>query len=149
MGTAWPYIFPMAATYWSQAAAGMKFVKDNGAKKGTKVAHIYCDNPAGREGIPIVEAVAKKEGYELRLFAVPPPGVEMGPQVIDLTRRFKADWVIGHLFGQAPAVSIKEFKRAGFPLNKFVSFVWGAGEAKGASTVRTSVPAPEHWRRRP
>ena len=128
-GESWPYIFPMAASYWSQAGAAMKYIKDNGAKKGTKVAHIYYDNPAGREGIPIMEAVAKKEGYELRLFAVPPPGVEMGPQVIDITRRFKADWVIGHLFGQAPAVSLKEFKRAGFPMNHFVSFVWGAGEA--------------------
>lgn len=128
-GTVWTYIFPMAATYWSQAGAAMKYIKDNGAKPGTKVAHIYYDNPAGREGIPIIETVAKKEGYQLRLFAVPPPGVEMGPQVIDITRRFKADWVIGHLFGQSPAVSIKEFKRAGFPLNRLVSFVWGAGEA--------------------
>jgi branched-chain amino acid transport system substrate-binding protein len=128
-GESWPYIFPMAASYWSQAGAAMQFIKTNGAKKGTKVAHIYYDNPAGREGIPIVEAVAKKEGYQLRLFAVPPPGVEMGPQVIDITRRFKADWVVGHLFGQAPSVSIKEFKKAGFPLNRVVSFVWGAGEA--------------------
>jgi branched-chain amino acid transport system substrate-binding protein len=107
-GTVWPYIFPMAATYWSQAGAAMKYIKDQGAKKGTKIAHLYYDNPAGREGIPIVETIAKKEGYELRLFAVPPPGVEMGPQVIDITRRFKADWVVGHLFGQAPGVSIKE-----------------------------------------
>ncbi len=128
-GEAWPYIFPMAASYWSQAGAAMKYIKDNGAKKGTKVAHIYYDNPAGREGIPIMEAVAKKEGYQLRLFAVPPPGVEMGPQVIDITRRFKADWVVGHLFGQSPSVSIKELKRAGFPMSRVVSFVWGAGEA--------------------
>jgi branched-chain amino acid transport system substrate-binding protein len=128
-GESWPYIFPMAASYWSQAGAAMQFIKDRGAKKGTKVAHIYYDNPAGREGIPIVEAVARKEGYELRLFAVPPPGVDMGPQVIDITRRFKADWVIGHLFGPAPHVSIKELKKAGFPLDRVVSFVWGAGEA--------------------
>ncbi|HEU4371142.1 MAG TPA: ABC transporter substrate-binding protein [Methylomirabilota bacterium] len=128
-GEAWPYIFPMAASYWSQAGAAMKFIKDNGAKKGAKVAYLYYDNPAGREGIPIVEAVAKKEGYQIRLFAVPPPGVEMGPQVIDITRRFKADWVVGHLFGQSPSVSIKELRRAGFPLNRVVSFVWGAGEA--------------------
>ena len=58
--------------------------------------------PGRARAFPIVEAVAKKEGYQLRLFAVPPPGVEMGPQVIDITRRFKADWVIGHLFGQSP-----------------------------------------------
>jgi len=128
-GEAWPYIFPMAASYWSQAGAAMKYIRDNGAKKGTKVAYLYFDNPAGREGIPIMETVAKKEGYELRLFAVPPPGVEMGPQVIDITRRFRADWVVGHLFGQAPSVSIKELKRAGFPMSRVVSFVWGAGEA--------------------
>ena len=128
-GEVWPYIFPMAASYWSQAGAAMQYIKQNGAKKGAKVAHIYYDNPAGREGIPVVEAVAQKEGYELRLFAVPPPGLEMGPQVIDITRRFKADWVVGHLFGRSPSVSIKEFKKAGFPLNRVVSFVWGAGEA--------------------
>ena len=128
-GTVWPYIFPMAASYWSQAGAAMKYIKDNGGQKGTKVAHLYFDNPAGREGIPIMETVARKEGYELRLFAVPSPGLEMGPQVIDITRRFKADWVVGHLFGRSPSVSIKELKKAGFPMNKVVSFVWGAGEA--------------------
>ena len=128
-GESWPYIFPMAASYWSQAGAIMQYIKDRGAQKGAKIAHIYFDNPAGREGIPVMEAVAKKEGYQLRLFAVPSPGLEMGPQVIDITRRFKADWVVGHLFGRSPSVSIKEFKKAGFPLDRVVSFVWGAGEA--------------------
>jgi branched-chain amino acid transport system substrate-binding protein len=128
-GEVWPYIFPMAASYWSQAGAAMKYIKDNGAKKGAKVAYLYYDNPAGREGIPVVEAVAKKEGYELRLFAVPPPGLEMGPQVIDITRRMRADWVVAHLFGRSPSVSIKELKKAGFALNRVVSLVWGAGEA--------------------
>jgi branched-chain amino acid transport system substrate-binding protein len=33
------------------------------------------------------------------------------------------------LFGGAPGVSIKEFKRVGYPLRKVVSFVWGAAEA--------------------
>jgi branched-chain amino acid transport system substrate-binding protein len=128
-GESWPYIFPMAASYWSQTGAAMKYIKDNGGKKGTKIAYLYYDNPAGREGIPVVEAVAKKEGYEIRLFAVPPPGLEMGPQAIDITRRMKADWVIGHLFGRSPSVSIKELKKNGFPLNRFISLVWGAGEA--------------------
>ncbi|MGH7326486.1 MAG: ABC transporter substrate-binding protein [Candidatus Rokuibacteriota bacterium] len=128
-GTVWPYIFPMAASYWSQTGAALKYIKDNGAKRGAKVAYLYFDNPAGREGIPMMEVVAKKEGYELRLFAVPSPGLEMGPQVIDITRRMRADWVVAHLFGRSPSVSIKEFKKAGFPLNRVVSLVWGAGEA--------------------
>ena len=128
-GEAWPYIFPGTASYWSQGGAAMKYLKDNGANKGTKIAFLYFDNPAGREGIPMVEAVARNEGYVLRLFAVQPPGLEMEPQVTDIARDFKADWVIGSLFGQTPSVSIKQFKRAGFPLNRVISFVWGAGSA--------------------
>jgi branched-chain amino acid transport system substrate-binding protein len=128
-GRVWPYIFPMAASYWSQAGAAMKYIKDKGGTKGTRIAYLYFDNPAGREGIPIVEAVAEKEGYQIRHFAVPSPGLEMGPQVIDITRRFKADWVVAHLFGRSPSVSIKELKKAGFPLDRVISFVWGSGEA--------------------
>ena len=128
-GEVWPYIFPMAASYWSQVGGAMQYIKDNGAKKGAKVAYLYFDNPAGREGIPIIERIAKREGYVLRLFAVPSPGLEMAPQVIDITRRMKADWVVAHLFGRAPSVSVKEFQKAGFPLNHVISLVWGAGEA--------------------
>src|SRR5438094_8872930 len=48
---------------------------------------------------------------------------------MDFAQRFRADFVIAHLFGGAPSVSIKEFKRVGYPLRKVVSFVWGAAEA--------------------
>ena len=37
-GRAFPYIFPAAATYWSQAGAAMQFLKDQGVKKGSKIA---------------------------------------------------------------------------------------------------------------
>lgn len=128
-GEAWPYIFPGTASYWSQAGAALKYLKDNGAKRGTRIAYLFLDSPAGRDALPLLEAVVKKEGYTLGLFAVQPPGLEMEPQVLEITRDFKADWVIGSLFGNPPAVSIKEFKRAGFPLNRVLSFVYGAGEA--------------------
>src|SRR5713226_100236 len=130
-GTRYPFIFPIAATYWSQATAAVKFVKDQlgGNLKGKKVAFIFYDNPAGREPIEVLEDLATIEGFQLKTFAVPPPGVEMGAQVLDIAQRFRADFVIGHLFGGSPAVSIKEFKRVGYPLKKFVSFVWGSGEA--------------------
>jgi branched-chain amino acid transport system substrate-binding protein len=130
-GVRYPYIFPIAATYWSQGAAAVDFVKKQlgGNLKGKKIAFIFYDNPAGREPIEVLEDLAAKEGFQLKTFAVPPPGVEMGAQVLDIAQRFRADFVIGHLFGGAPQVSIKEFKRVGYPLKKFVSFVWGAGEA--------------------
>jgi branched-chain amino acid transport system substrate-binding protein len=130
-GIRYPYIFPIAATYWSQGAAAVDFVKKQlgGSLKGKKIAFIFYDNPAGREPIEVLEDIAAREGFQLKTFAVPPPGVEMGAQVLDIAQRFRADFVIGHLFGGAPSVSIKEFKRVGYPLKKFVSFVWGAGEA--------------------
>jgi len=130
-GTRYPYIFPIAATYWSQAAAAVDFVKRElaGNLTGKKIAYIFYDNPAGREPTLILEDLAKKEGFQLREFAVPPPGVEMGAQITDIALRYRADFVIAHLFGGAPAVSIKEFKRVGYPLRKVVSFVWGSAEA--------------------
>jgi len=129
-GKRYPYLFPVAATYWSQGAAAVKFVKDKlgGDLKGKKIAYIFYDNPAGREPIPVIEDLQKIEGFELRTFAVPPPGVEMGAQMLDITQRYKPDFVIDHLFGGAPSVAIKEFKRNGFPLSKVLALVWASGE---------------------
>jgi branched-chain amino acid transport system substrate-binding protein len=129
-GIRYPYIFPIAATYWSQGAAAVDFVKKQlgGSLKGKKIAYLFYDNPAGREPIEVIEDLAAKEGFQVKIFAVPPPGVEMGAQVLDIAQRFRADFVIGHLFGGAPGVSIKEFKRVGYPLRKVVSLVWGAAE---------------------
>ena len=130
-GIRYPYIFPIAATYWSQATAAVDFVKKQlgGSLRNKKIAYIFFDNPAGREPIEVIEDLAAKEGFQLKTFAVPPPGVEMGAQALDIAQRFRADFVIAHLFGGAPSVSIKEFKRVGYPLKKVVSFVWGAAEA--------------------
>ena len=65
----------------------------------------------------------------MRTFAVPAPGLEMGAQILDITGRFKPDFIISHLFGRAPSVSIKELKGKGFPLSKVVGLVWASSEA--------------------
>lgn len=130
-GKRYPYLFPIAATYWSQAAAAVKFTKDKfgGSLKGKKIAYLFYDNPAGKEPLVILEDLAKLEGFELKTFAVPAPGVEMGAQVLDISQRFRADFVITHLFGRSPSVSIKEFKRVGFRLSNVIALVWGSAEA--------------------
>jgi len=130
-GARYPYLFPVAATYWSQGAAAIQFIKGKlgGDLKGKKIAYVFYDNPAGREAIPIIEDLQKTEGYEVRTFAVPPPGVEMGAQVLDITQRYRPDFVIDHLFGRSPSVAIKEYKRAGYPLSKVMGLVWASAEA--------------------
>ena len=129
-GTRYPYIFPIAASYWSQGAAAIKFIKDKlgGSLEGKKIAYLYYDNPAGHEPMVILEDLRKTEKFELKNFAVPPPGVEMGAQVLDITQRFRPDFVISHLFGRSPSVAIKELKRAGYPLSKVVGLVWASAE---------------------
>jgi branched-chain amino acid transport system substrate-binding protein len=49
--------------------------------------------------------------------------------VTDIVKRFKPDFVITHLFGTSPSVSIKTLKSNGYPLSKVVAFVWGSSEA--------------------
>jgi len=130
-GKRFPYLFPLAASYWSQAAGAIDFAKKQlgGSLKDKKIAYLYFDNPAGKEPLEVLADLAKLEGFEMRTFAVPSPGVEMGAQIIDITGRFKPDFVVTHLFGRSPSVSIKEFKGKGYPLSKVVSLVWGASEA--------------------
>lgn len=126
-----PYMFPIAASYWSQAAGSVKFIKDQlgGSLKDKKIAYLFYDNPAGREPLAVLEDLAKAEGFEMRTFAVPPPGVELAAQVLDITGRFKPDFVIAHLFGRSPSVAIKELKGKGYPLSKVVGFVWASAES--------------------
>ena len=56
-GTRFPYLFPIAATYWSQAAGAIQFIKEKlgGSLKGKKIAYVYYDNPAGHEPMPVLE----------------------------------------------------------------------------------------------
>ena len=141
-GKRYPYTFPIAASYWSQAGAAVEFAKEKmGGLKGKKIAFMFYDNPAGKEPMPILEDLAKTEGFELRTFAVPAPGIEMGSQVTDIVQRFKPDFVITHLFGRAPSVSIKELKGKGFPLSKVIAFVWAAPRPT------SSPPAAWAWPR--
>jgi len=130
-GQKYPYLFPIAASYFSQGAAAVEFAKKQlgGSLKGKKIAFIHVDNPAGKEPLPVIQDLQKQEGFELRTFAVPLTSVDLSSQILDIAQRYRADFVIAHLFGKAPSVAIKEFKRVGYPLNKVLGFVWGAAEA--------------------
>src|SRR5579863_4256315 len=129
-GSRYPYVFPIAASYWSQAAAAVQFIKQKlgGSLAGKKIAYLFYDNPAGHEPLVILEDLQKQEKFELKTFAVPPPGVEMGAQVLDIAQRYRPDFVLAHLFGRSPSVAIKELKRAGYPLSKVIGMVWASAE---------------------
>lgn len=129
-GTYYPYLFPIAATYWSQGAAAVQFAKQQlgGSLKGKKIAYIYYDNPAGHEPLPILQDLQKREGFELRTFAVPPPGVDVSAQVLAIAQEYRPDFVIDHTFGKSPALVIKGLKENGYLLSHVVALVWASGE---------------------
>jgi branched-chain amino acid transport system substrate-binding protein len=129
-GVRYPYVFPIAASYWSQAAAAVQFIKGKlgGSLEGKKLAYLFYDNPAGHEPLVILDDLKQSEKFELRTFAVPPPGIEMGAQVLDIAQRYRPDFVIAHLFGRSPSVAIKELKRSGYPLSKVIGMVWASAE---------------------
>lgn len=144
-GARYPYVFPIAASYWSQGAAAVKFVKDKlGGLEGKKIAYLYYDNPAGHEPLIVLDDLQKIEKFELKTFAVPPPGVEMGAQILDIAQRFRPDFVVVHLFGRSPSVAIKELKGAGYPLSKVVGLVWASAEPDIAAAGGWAVAEGYH-----
>ena len=60
-GKRYPYLFPIAASYWSQGAAAVAFAKKQlgGSLKGKKIAYLFYDNPAGKEPLVILEDLAE------------------------------------------------------------------------------------------
>ena len=49
-GARYPYLFPIAATYWAQGAAAIKFVKEKlgGGLEGKKIAYLFFLRQSGR-----------------------------------------------------------------------------------------------------
>ena len=130
-GVRYPYLFPIAASYWSQAAAAVKFVKDKlgGDLKGKKIAYLYYDNPAGKEPMPIIDALQKSEGFELRTYRRAAAGRRAwragARHHPALSSRFRHHAIVRpRAFGgdQEP-----EGRR--LPAVKVIGFVWAASEA--------------------
>ena len=72
----------------------------------------------------IFNRICEMEGYECRDFAVPAPGVEMASQVLDITRRMRADWVVG-TSSVMRHPSIKELKKTAFHLTRYSAWCGG------------------------
>lgn len=129
-GRKFPWLFLASPSYWSQVATAAQFVMDNWKEeRKPRIAYIFWDVPFGREPLPVLEDIQAREGFELRTFAVPSPGVEMRPQVLDITRNYRADWVIAQLGGKSVAVAFKEFSRVAFPMDRVIGLHWVGGES--------------------
>jgi branched-chain amino acid transport system substrate-binding protein len=130
-GRVFPYVFPLITTYWSQATSMIKFMgtKSGGMDKlkGKKITLVYHDSAFGKEPIPVLEAMAKRYGYELSLIPVAHPGNEQGAQWLQV-RQIKPDWVILWGWGVMNPTAIKAAAKIGFPRDKLVGVWWSGAE---------------------
>ena len=124
-GTTFPTIFPAGALYWSQAAVIIKYIADQekGALKGKKVALVGIDSPFGKEPLPVFQAVAAKEGFDLQTFFYPSPGNEQSSSWTAV-RRFNPDWVVIWGAGGGQTVSLRDAIRNGIKLDRLLSVIW-------------------------
>lgn len=125
-GEVFPYVFPMMATYWSQATVLIKYLEDNGGLDGKKVALVHIDSPFGKEPIPVIEDLAEKLGFEFKAFPYASPGNEQSATWSEV-RRYKPDSVLIWGAGGGQAVSVREGIRNGIDPENILSVVWLAG----------------------
>src|SRR6201991_906882 len=73
-GNIFPWVFNPPVTYWDGASVFIKYVaaKEGGLDKlkGKKIGLLHLDAPFGKEPIPLLEALAKDYGFEMKYYPV-------------------------------------------------------------------------------
>lgn len=127
-GETFPYLAPVVANFWAQATSTIKYIGqlEGGMEKlkGKKIAYIHLDNDYGRQPFPMFDELAKRYGFEWKSWALSWPALEQSAAWVDIARRYRADYVVGWLYGQSCAVPYTEIPKVGFPMNKYVASLW-------------------------
>jgi branched-chain amino acid transport system substrate-binding protein len=153
-GEVFKYVFPLAPTYWGQAANIISYIKKQagGNLQNKKIAFLYLDTPFGREPMPVFEALKRLERFNFETFPIPVPGTDQSAAFTQL-RRFQPDWVITWSFSPLNPISFREMQRNGIPIEKMITVNWinevdirnfGAAAAKGLKRSTVVIGGAEH-----
>ena len=126
-GAVFRWNFPMMGTYWDGADILVQHVKKKGSLKGKKIALVYHDSPYGKEPIPVLEALAKKEGFQLMLLPVTHPGVEQKATWLQI-RQQRPDYVFLWGWGVMNSTAIKEAIAVAYPRLQMYGVWWSGAE---------------------
>jgi len=126
-GAVFRWNFPMMGTYWDGADILVQHVKKKGSLKGKKIALVYHDSPYGKEPIPVLEALAKKEGFHLMLLPVTHPGVEQKATWLQI-RQQRPDYVFLWGWGVMNSTAIKEAIAVAYPRLQMYGVWWSGAE---------------------
>jgi branched-chain amino acid transport system substrate-binding protein len=131
-GRVFNWVFPLGTTYWDQAAAmiaylGQKEGGDAAKLKGKKIVYMYHDSAYGKEAIPVLDALAAQNGFELTKIPITPPGNTQESQWLQV-RQLRPDYVILWGFGVMNPAAIKTAAKFGFPRDKMIGVWWAGSE---------------------
>jgi branched-chain amino acid transport system substrate-binding protein len=126
-GSVFPWNFPVQGTYWDGADILVQHVKKKGPLKGKKIALVYHDSPYGKEPIPVLEELAKREGFTLLKLPVTHPGVEQKATWLQV-RQQRPDYVFLWGWGVMNSTAIKEAIAVSYPRLQMFGVWWAAAE---------------------
>ncbi len=131
-GRVFPWVFPLMSNYWDAATGIVRFIRDkeggsDASLKGKKIVLLYHDSAYGKEPHAVMEAEAKKLGFELKMIPVPHPGNEQQSQWLQI-RQYRPDWVVLWGWGVMTATSLQTAQKVGFPREKIVGNWWAGSE---------------------
>lgn len=130
-GRTFPWVFPLGTTYWDQAAAMIAYLSQKvGGEanlKGKKIVFMYHDSAYGKEPIPVFDALAARDGFELTKIPLTPPATTQESQWLQV-RQLKPDYVILWGYGVMNPVAIKTAAKLGFPRDRMLGVWWAGSE---------------------
>ncbi len=131
-GNNFPWIFNPPATYWDGASMFVRYAgsKEGGLDKlkGKKLGLVYLDAPYGKEPIPVLEALAKDYGFELKLYPVPAAEMQnQSSQWLNI-RRDRPDWIYLQGFGAMNPTAVKEAAKNNYPMDHLIGNWWAGGD---------------------
>jgi branched-chain amino acid transport system substrate-binding protein len=130
-GRVFPWVFNFPATYWSGASIIMKYIAGQeqrpGKLRGRRIALLYLNNAYGREPIPVLKEMAKRQGFEFISYPLEPPGVDQSA-VWQLIKRDRPDWILLWGYGTMNQIAVASAAVNGFPMDHFVGNWWSSAE---------------------
>jgi branched-chain amino acid transport system substrate-binding protein len=125
----WTFNFP--ATYWSTASIVIKYIADQerGQQnlKGKKIGLIHINNAGGKEPIPVLSELSKREGFEFITYPIDLPGLDQ-KALWQRIEQDHLDWLILWGYGRSTQVALREAINIHFPMDHLIGNAWSASE---------------------
>ena len=131
-GDIFPWIFNPPDTYWDGASVFIEYAAqvEGGLDKlkGKTIALLHLDAPYGREPIPLLQDMAKKYGFELKLYPVPASEMQNQSSLWLKVRRDRPDWIFIQGWGAMNPTAITEAVKNGYKMDHLVANWFSSGE---------------------